>query len=176
MVSAGVWEELEVHVIAESELRGMHARAAAASGERWRLDHRDGIPVVVIESDGHPPSVLRVMRDGAPSATADVAFIAHARDDLARLVAALERKADLSNEVHAEITARSAAASPGPWTPFLTADGGIGGENVMWMSDDDDQPDLYLFLDSHPASTGDYEFIAHARDDIPRLLSELAPG
>jgi hypothetical protein len=38
---------------------------------------------------------------------------------------------------------------------------------------DDDEPDMYVSRDSAPASIADKDFIAHARQDIPRLLAEV---
>jgi hypothetical protein len=45
---------------------------------------------------------------------------------------------------------------------------------VIWVSDRDDEPDLYLWMDSEPAPNDDWEFVAHAREDIPRLLEQLS--
>lgn len=38
---------------------------------------------------------------------------------------------------------------------------------------DDAEPDMYVLRDSVPASVADQDFIAHARQDIPRLLAEV---
>lgn len=160
-------------MISETELRDMQARADAASGDTWHPGEENGSPVVIVAAD-RERSVLTLRRDLAPASAADVAFVAHARDDLARLITALVGGAELTATEWATIAARSDSASPGPWTPFLTDDGGIGGSNVIWVSDDDDQPDLYIWIDSEPAPNGDYEFVAHVREDIPRLLAELS--
>jgi hypothetical protein len=45
---------------------GCGARAEATSGDRWRVGHRNDIPVVLIESGDHPPSILRIMQDATP--------------------------------------------------------------------------------------------------------------
>jgi hypothetical protein len=73
------------------------------------------------------------------------------------------------------IRARCDAASPGPWRAFLEEDGGLGGSSVIWVTDGDEVPDLYLWLDGRPASGADFEFVAEAREDIPRLLAALDP-
>jgi hypothetical protein len=165
-----------VDMIDETRLRDMRARAEAASGDAWRLDQQDGHPVVRVEAGGRPTGVLRLMRDLDPAGLADVDFVAHARTDLDRLIAALTGGPDLPAATRAEIDARVRAASPAPWRPFLSDDGGVGGSNVIWVSDEDDQPDLYLWLGESPAPNGDYEFVAYARDDIPALLAELPPA
>jgi hypothetical protein len=43
------------------------------------------------------------------------------------------------------------------------------------MTDGDEVPDLDLWLDGRPAPGADFEFIAEAREDIPRLLAALDP-
>jgi hypothetical protein len=53
--------------------------------------------------------------------------------------------------------------------------GGLGGSSVIWVTDGDEVPDLYLWLDGRPASGADFEFVAEAREDIPRLLAALDP-
>ena len=37
----------------------------------------------------------------------------------------------------------------------------------------DDEPDMYVMRDTAPAASADLDFIAHARQDIPRLLAEV---
>ena len=158
----------------DEELAAIQARAEAASGARW-LSGREakGVAVVHVEFAAGPSAVMRVMRDLRPASEDDVTFIAHARDDVRRLVDAVRGIAPLSEEELRAIAARCNAASPGPWKAFLEEDGGIGGSNVIWVSDAEDQPDLYLWLGTKIAPRGDFEFVAQARQDIPRLLSEL---
>jgi hypothetical protein len=38
---------------------------------------------------------------------------------------------------------------------------------------DDNEPDMYVMRDTTPATTTDLDFIAHARQDVPRLLAEV---
>ena len=120
-------------MIDETRLREMRARAEAASGDTWRLDQQDGHPVVRVEAGGRPTGVLRLMRDLDPAGLADVDFVAHARTDLDRLITALTGGPDLPAATRAEIDARVTAASPAPWRPFLSDDGGVGGSNVIWV-------------------------------------------
>ncbi len=69
------------------------------------------------------------------------------------------------------IRARVDAASPSPWTAFIG--GGLGGPEFIRVSDDDAEPDMYVERDGAPASSADLDFIASARQDIPRLLDEV---
>ncbi|WP_432942930.1 hypothetical protein ACQPXM_38550 [Kribbella sp. CA-253562] len=76
-----------------------------------------------------------------------------------------------------EIERRTAAASPGPWTSFVEGRDHLGGDDFIRVSDRDDEPDLYLSRAVTggvvPASVADLDFVAHARQDIPRLLAEV---
>lgn len=76
----------------------------------------------------------------------------------------------LSSEDRAEIQARVDAATAGPWE---LASPRADGRNAVQKTG----IDLYgkpvtewIILDTHPE---DAEFIAHAREDIPKLLAEL---
>jgi len=63
------------------------------------------------------------------------------------------------------------AASPGPWQTF--AGGGIGGPDFIRLGGDDSQADMYLEHDGRPAPVADLDFIAAARNYVPRLLAEI---
>jgi hypothetical protein len=72
--------------------------------------------------------------------------------------------------------------SPAPWIPSLESDGGVGGSNVIRVSHDDDEPDLYrwhgadwAFRYDDVASDADFEFVANARQEIPAMLAALNP-
>ena len=69
------------------------------------------------------------------------------------------------------IARRGAAASPAAWTAF--AGPGIGGPGFNRVSANDSEPDMYVDRDGTPAATADLEFIASARQDVPRLLAEV---
>ena len=71
------------------------------------------------------------------------------------------------------IERRAAAASPPPWKAFLASDGGVAGSSVIWVSDRDDEPDMYLWLDGAIAPDADFEFVAAVRQDVPRLLEAV---
>jgi len=102
----------------------------------------------------------------------DLVFIAHAQADVARLIAHLRGQLSVSQRELGVMEKRAAQASPGPWRAFLESDGGIGGSSVIWVSEADNEPDLYLWLGSDPASDADFEFVAAVRQDLPRLLAE----
>jgi hypothetical protein len=77
-----------------------------------------------------------------------------------------------------EIAARAEAALPGPWEAFVG--GGLGGEEFIRTGGlDDGAPDLYVTAshrgDEVPttAPTAVLEFIAGARQDVPRLIAEI---
>jgi hypothetical protein len=76
----------------------------------------------------------------------------------------------LSDEELTIIEARAAAATPGPWESFVEGRDHHGGDNFVRTGGlDDTCPDLYL----SPASVEDQDFIAHARQDVPRLVAEV---
>jgi hypothetical protein len=85
-------------------------------------------------------------------------------------------QASISDDELEEIERRAAAASPAPWESFVFPNPNdddfirIGGV-------DDSQPDMYV---QHYLGAGvvqvpgaDLDFIAHARQDIPRLVAEV---
>jgi hypothetical protein len=157
-----------------NELAAIEARLAAATGDRWRPgSDPDGVPVVYVGFPDGREDVLRITRERVPASIGDIDFIGHARRDLERLIGAVRGVADLADAELDQIEARLAGASPAPWRVFLEADGGIGGSNVISVSDGDDEPDLYIWRDGKLASDGDFEFIAAARQDIPDLIAEV---
>jgi len=52
---------------------------------------------------------------------------------------------------------------------------GIGGEDFIRLGGDDDsqQPDMYVMHDGRPAPVADLDFIAAARNCVPRLIAEV---
>jgi hypothetical protein len=72
------------------------------------------------------------------------------------------------------IAARAAAASTGPWQSFVEGRDHSSGDNFIRVGGlDDHEPDMYVSRDNAPASIADQDFIAHARQDVPRLLAEV---
>lgn len=159
-------------MITEIEVAQIEALETATSGVRWRFDgQRDGAPSVLIDMEDGSTHQLAVTREDVPASEDDVAYIAHSRDDVRALVAFLRHGEGLSIERLEEIARRCDRASPAPWRVFLGSDGGVGGDSVIWVSDADDQPDLYLWIGSGPAADADYEFVAAVRRAIPRLTA-----
>jgi hypothetical protein len=71
-----------------------------------------------------------------------------------------------------QLEALASAASPAPWEPFYGP--GIGGPDFVRIGGlDDSQPDMYVDHDGHPAPVADLEFIAAARNYVPRLIAEI---
>jgi hypothetical protein len=68
------------------------------------------------------------------------------------------------------IRRRCEAATSGPWESFVEGREHLGGNDFIRTGGLDDQsPDIELLR----ASTADQDFIAHARQDIPRMLDEI---
>ena len=69
-----------------------------------------------------------------------------------------------------EIMARSNAATSAPWRSFIEGRDHLGGNDfIMTGGADDRSPDIELI----GATPADQDFIAHARQDIPRLVTEI---
>ena len=87
----------------------------------------------------------------------------------------------ISAEELAEIESRSHAASKGPWTSFINRRDYWGGPDFIRVgTEEDDLPDMYISRDSpqpggpaEGASVADHDFIAHSREDVPRLIEEV---
>jgi hypothetical protein len=64
------------------------------------------------------------------------------------------------------ILLRCEQATPGPWTSFIEGRDHTSGSSFIRTEADD--------IELSGATTADQDFIAHARQDIPRLLGEIA--
>lgn len=68
------------------------------------------------------------------------------------------------------MAARCAAATPGPWRSFIEGRDHLGGNNFIQTGGADDlSPDFELV----GATYADQDFVAEARQDVPRLLAEV---
>jgi hypothetical protein len=74
----------------------------------------------------------------------------------------------LSDAELGEIDARCDAATPGPWRSFVERRDHLGGSDFI-QTTGGDGPDIELT----GATRADQDFIAEARQDIPRLLAEV---
>jgi hypothetical protein len=87
---------------------------------------------------------------------------------------------EMTEDELALIERRCSEASPGPWRSWVEAEGGLGGCDFIQVTlDDDSEPDMYVYRDAAPrpglvaASAADQDFIAAARQDVPRLVGEV---
>lgn len=115
-------------------------------------------------------SVMEVTRDSEPAAPGDVDFVAHCISDVRELLLAVTSGGPVEPQLLVEVSARIEAASPAPWCACIEADGGLAGCDVILVTDDDAQPDLYLWANGSLAAAAYFRFVAAARQDIPRLL------
>lgn len=72
----------------------------------------------------------------------------------------------LSDQALEAMLDRCARATPGPWKAFIEGRDHLGGDNFIQTQGDD----MYL---QPGASMEDHDFIAGARQDIPRLIDEI---
>ena len=64
-----------------------------------------------------------------------------------------------------EMQKRCNAATGGPWHSYVEGRDGFAFDNVITTGGED----IYL----HGATPDDQDFVAHARQDVPRLLNEI---
>ena len=64
-----------------------------------------------------------------------------------------------------EIRTRCDRASPGPWKAWVEGRDHTSGTSIVETGADD--------IEMSGATEGDYDFIAHARQDVPRLVDEV---
>lgn len=155
------------------ELAAIEARLNAASGLGWKLAPRGQPPAITVRLKDGRRQTMRVTRESEPAGLGDVTFVAHSRADIGRLLAALHGEGIPSEIELLAMAKRVREASPGPWREFLESDPGMGGDSVIRVSDSDDEPDLYLWVDDSLAPEADFAFVAHARQDLPKLLDAV---
>jgi hypothetical protein len=78
---------------------------------------------------------------------------------------------NLPAEKLAEIKKRCDQATRGPWVASIEGRDHFGGDNVIKRGGDNSEEDLDLYL--HGGTIFDYDFVAHAKQDIPLLLGEI---
>jgi len=71
----------------------------------------------------------------------------------------------LSDDELGLIRERCAAATPGPWTSLIEGRDHTSGSSCIKTAGED--------IELSGATIADHDFIAHARQDIPRLLNEI---
>ena len=70
----------------------------------------------------------------------------------------------------AAIKARCKAATPGPWKPYIEGREHLSGSSFIMTGEGAARGED---IELTGATEADYDFIAHARQDIPRLLEEV---
>ncbi|MER8188301.1 hypothetical protein [Kitasatospora sp. NPDC094015] len=88
----------------------------------------------------------------------------------------------LPEEVLSAIERRADAATPGPWVGWLESRHGVGGTSFIRLrADADGDDEIYLtratggcaVVGADAQTDADIEFIAGARQDVPRLVNEI---
>jgi hypothetical protein len=81
---------------------------------------------------------------------------------------------DLTPEELDAIDARVERALPGPWWASWEGRDHTSGDSFIGTGQRDQRgPDMYVSTDNGPAGVDDLDFIAAARQDIPRLTAEI---
>ncbi len=155
----------------------IEARLIAVGRGHWHvvMTPDESISVRINDPDGRE-SVLRVTREERPASAADVRFIGHVPEDLRRLLNHLRARVEVSLEQLDEIEDRVRHASLGPWRAFLKSKGGVGGDSVIWITERDDEPDLYLWINEEPAPDSYYDLVGCAHQDLLELLRVIRTG
>ena len=76
----------------------------------------------------------------------------------------------LTTEEVAAIRARCAAATPGPWRAYIEGRDHTSGSSFIMTGEGEVRGDD---IELSGTTLADQDFIAHARQDIPRLLAEI---
>lgn len=152
-------------------LDGIRARWESVRDMAIEIATDSGGHIRILARRGAGQIELRVTRDGDPASDGDVLFVGHAFSDVARLLETPASGSHLSAEDITTISMRVASASPGPWTAFIESDGGLGGCDVIRVSDSDSEADMYLWLGQDLAPSDVFRFVAAARQDVPALLA-----
>lgn len=79
----------------------------------------------------------------------------------------------LSDQELAELETLTEAAAPAPWVAFIEGPGVAGNSMIRLDGLGDFPPDMYVTRDGETAPRADIEFIAAARNYMPRLLAEI---
>ena len=76
----------------------------------------------------------------------------------------------LTSEEIAKIWLRCEAATKGPWVSYVEGRDHLSGSNFIMTGEGDCRGED---IELTGATVADQDFIAHAREDIPRLLIEI---
>ena len=94
------------------------------------------------------------------------------------LVSSMEEPAGLTDDELAEMAKRADDATPGPWEAFVEGRDHLAGDDFIRTGGiDNAQPDMYvsqyLGATARKVPAVDLDFIAAARQDVPRLVAEI---
>ncbi len=82
---------------------------------------------------------------------------------------------EISDDELSAMKARVEATTPGPWTPSFEGRDHTSGDSVIFTGDQ--RIEIYIMAGDYKGGGGhfqaDLDFIAHARQDIPRLIAEV---
>jgi hypothetical protein len=78
----------------------------------------------------------------------------------------------LSDAELSELESLVSGASPAPWVASVEGRDHTSGDNVILIGDPHED-DMYVHRDAGSASTADLDFIAAARNLVPRLIAEV---
>lgn len=80
----------------------------------------------------------------------------------------------LDDEALAQIMARCKAARPAPWNAIIEGRDQTSGSSFIMVGEGNERDeDIYLIGEDKPVPNADFDFIANARQDIPKLLAEI---
>jgi hypothetical protein len=85
---------------------------------------------------------------------------------------------ELDDDELEQIERRSLSGTPGPWQAFVEGRDHHGGDDFIRTGDvDAEAPDMYIALyvgnQAVPVPPEDLDFIASAKQDVPRLVAEI---
>lgn len=90
----------------------------------------------------------------------------------------MEEDAPVTREELEAMQRRADGAAAEPWESFVEGRDHHGGDDFIRTGGlDDESPDMYVTLTgrggARAAGAPDLDFIAHARQDLPRLIAEV---
>lgn len=168
--------------ISDAELDSIEQRAQAASPGPWvaYIEGRDqecGSDFIMIGGDERNEDMY-LSRNEVRVSDADLDFVAGARHDVPRLVMEVRRLRAgspplLTDPEISEMWRRASCASAGRWEAFVDGRDTGGGNSFIRTENEFGDTDLKVTRDTSAASEADYDFIATARQDVPRLVDEV---
>ena len=82
------------------------------------------------------------------------------------------REEPLSDAELSELERLASQASPMPWVASVEGRDHTSGDDVILIGEPREE-DMYVTRDTRPSSAADLDFIAAARNLVPRLIAEI---